>query len=88
MRGDELRNKVREGFLTKWDPIGIGGISEASDEYDGYIPKMCQLLEQGATRDEVFGFLWTLETESIGLSGNRQVTEDFADWLCQLVEMV
>lgn len=82
MSNTDLRSKIREAFLTKWDPIGIGKMPEASNEYDGYIPAMCQLLEGGATHDEVFEFLWTIETETIGLSGNRQATEEFADWLC------
>jgi len=78
---NSLYDQVRQAINRRWDPIGIASYSEEIDEYDGYIPALCRLLKEHAPRDQIFDYLWTVETESIGLSGNREATEDFADWL-------
>jgi hypothetical protein len=31
------RARVREVLMRDWDPIGVAGIAEAADEYDGYV---------------------------------------------------
>lgn len=73
--------QVREAINREWDPIGVSMYSEEVDEYDGYIPSLCRLLREKASRDQIFEYLWTIETESIGLSGNKEATEEFTDRL-------
>ena len=36
----KLFELVHEAVLLDWDPIGIAGIPEASNEYDAYIPEI------------------------------------------------
>jgi len=73
---------VRKAVNAEWDPIGVA--HHVDDEYDSYVPELCELLNRNASAEDVFSFLWTLETEHIGLCGNREATERFAHRLCEL----
>jgi hypothetical protein len=79
-----LHDVVREAVHTRWDPIGIGESAIEIGEYDSYVPALCNLLRNHASEAEVFKYLWTVETETLGLSGNREATERFAEWLRDL----
>jgi len=80
-----LHDIVRRAVHSDWDPIGVADLTDQMGEYDAYIPGLCELLCRHASEKEVFDYLWTVETESIGLQGNREATERFAAWLCNLV---
>lgn len=82
-----LYDRVREAVHRRWDPIGVAAYSEEMGEYDSYIPALCRLLENHASSEQIFKYLWTMETESIGLSGNRPSTEAFSIWLYNLAEL-
>jgi hypothetical protein len=79
-----LQEVVREAVHTKWDPIGIGESALELGEYDSYVPGLCNLLTSHSSETELFEYLWTVETEWIGLRGNRERTERFAKWLWEL----
>ena len=79
-----LHNKVREGVHQKWDPIGVVAYSDEMGEYDSYIPALCKLIEEGASQQQIMEYLWMVETVSIGLEGDREQTEKFANWLYEL----
>ncbi len=78
----ELYETVRRAVHSDWDPIGVSDLTDQMGEYDSYVPGLCDLLSKNASEKEVFDYLWTVETESIGLQGNREATERFASWLC------
>jgi hypothetical protein len=91
----ELRNRarifheaIRRALLQEWDPIGVGAIAEAQDEYDAYVPAIYKLLIARKPKHEIFDYLWWLETEHIGLTGDRQATEKFAERLMRIPEEV
>ena len=69
---------VRSSLIQDWDPIGVGAIKEAQDEYDSYAPKLAEMLLEGKSRQEIFDYLWWLENEHMGLTGDRSATERFA----------
>jgi hypothetical protein len=75
---------IRTILLTEWDPIGVSHVPEAHDEYDGYVGGVYKLLITHATRHELFDHLWQIETEHMGLSGNRQETDAIVDRLLKL----
>jgi hypothetical protein len=79
-----LHEQVRQAVHRHWDPIGVAAYSDDLGEYDGYIPALCALLEDNPTKARIFEYLWKVETESMGLVGDRQLTEEFADWLYSL----
>ena len=81
---NDLFETVRRAVHTNWDPIGVSDLTTEMGEYDSYVPGLCELLRKHASEKEMFEYLWTVETESIGLQGNRQATERFAKGLCGL----
>jgi hypothetical protein len=83
-RAQRLHRAIHQALIEEWDPIGVGSFPEAADEYDGYIPTIYKLLIRRASKQEIFDYLWWLETEHMGLSGDRQATEHFAARLLEL----
>jgi hypothetical protein len=75
---------IRRALIAEWDPIGVGDSPNSQDEYDAYVGPIYRLLIHRRPVHEIFDFLWELETEHIGLSGNRQATEAFAHRLMRL----
>jgi len=75
---------IRRALLTEWDPIGVAHSPEAQDEYDGYVSTVYKLLIRRAAVGEIFDYLWWVETEHMGLVGDRQATERFAGVLYDL----
>lgn len=75
---------IRRVLLKEWDPIGVSEIKEAQDEYDSYVGAIYNMLIMQKTKADIFDYLWWLETEHMGLTGNRQSTEHFAERLLKL----
>ncbi|OED50995.1 hypothetical protein ACH42_00330 [Endozoicomonas sp. (ex Bugula neritina AB1)] len=76
--------EIQTAINTLWDPIGVSSFSPETDEYSSYIPALYKLLSTGANQKQIFEYLWSIETGSMGLSGNREATEKFSLWLCEL----
>jgi hypothetical protein len=83
-----LQNRIREALLREWDPIGIQEYPGAQDEYDSYVPDVCRMLSSRATEEEILNYLWWLETQHMGLRGERERTEGFAKRLLQIRDEV
>ena len=64
----EKRNAIRQILMSEWDPTGVNDTPEAADEYDGYIRPLLDLLNAGASSDEVAEYLQTVEIERMGLT--------------------
>ena len=79
----ERKRMVRQA-LKEWDPIGVAHIPEADDEYDGYVPTLYNIVISKKGRDEIIDYLSWLETEQIGMPGDRDGIERFADRLLNL----
>jgi len=84
-RARVLHQAIKKVLLEEWDPIGVGDIPEAQDEYDSYVPEIYKMLVSGKPKYDIFEYLWWLETEHMGLTGDQQRTEIFAEQLCKLV---
>jgi hypothetical protein len=87
-QGMHPRATIRLALLQQWDPIGVADIPEAQDEYDAYVDEIHQLLLNGKTERELFDYLWSLETQHMGLSGDRATTEKFARWLAEFSQQM
>jgi hypothetical protein len=72
---------IRRILLHDWDPIGVTDTAEAQDEYDSYIGKIYGMLIRHEPRHKLVEHLWLIETEYMGLFGNRQRTEATVDRL-------
>ena len=62
---------IRRILLHDWDPIGVEGMPGGQDEYDSYIGKIYGMLIRYELRHKLAEHLWLIETERMGLFGNR-----------------
>jgi len=85
-KAKKLHKAIHNALIEEWDPIGVRNIPEAQDEYDLYIPTIYKLLISKKLKHELFEYLWWLETEHMGLIGDRQATEKFAEDLLKLYD--
>ncbi len=67
-----------------WDPIGVGGIIEARNEYDSYALPLLEMLERGAPDEEVADYLTSIEANRMGLKANTNKNADIAAMLREL----
>jgi hypothetical protein len=84
----QLRRDVRKVLLNEWDPIGVAMLGpSAEDEYDDYVPGVAALVARRAPQEIIFEYLWKIETENMGLPGNRRKTEFIAKPLVQMEKL-
>ena len=61
--------------MDEWDPIGVRGVPEAADEYDGYLPQLASRLRDGASADEIANYLTEVEEVRMGLGRSPRIRE-------------
>ena len=81
------QDEIKKILMKEWDPIGIANIPEAQDEYDAYIRQVYHLLIKKASWQQIFDYLWWVETDHMALLGDRQKTEYLARYLCDVFEV-
>ena len=82
-RTRRLRADLRQRLLDDWDPIGVSGVPEADDEYDGYLTPLMRLLHSGAREKEVRDYLvGVLDGMGLRPHGDREdrVARDLLTW--------
>ena len=77
----ELYKLIDEVTWTDWDPIGVNNIKEARDEYYSYLPTLLSIILKGANKETLAGYLYKIEMEHMGLSGNYETCLKVADKL-------
>lgn len=82
------QNSIRQILIKEWDPIGIESINEAQDEYDAYVGVLYKMIISRRSKSEIFDFLWSVETDHMGLVGNRAVTESVSERLIELADSI
>jgi hypothetical protein len=87
-RARRYHEAIKAILLNEWDPIGISDVPEAQDEYDSYVPGIHKMLISRSTEQEVFEYLWVIETQHMGLLGNRRNTEEISKKLLHLVDEI
>ena len=58
---------VRKLLMERWDPIGVGDMPDAADEYDSYVGTVGRMLREGATSEGLSAYLTRVRTEWMGL---------------------
>ena len=71
-------------LVWAWDPIGVRGIPEAVDEYDSYAPAVLQMLETGASDQQIADYLTSVVRDRMELRPNPKADEDIAAMLREL----
>ena len=83
-RAKHYQEAIRTILLKDWDPIGVADVPQAQDEYDSYIHEIHGMLIRHVSRVELIDHLWWIESEGMGLYGNRGRTEVVVDRLIAL----
>ncbi len=65
-----IQVKILKILLESWDPIGIHDVPEAQNEYNDYVFPIYELLISEKSEGELFNYLWEIETQQMGLTGN------------------
>jgi hypothetical protein len=76
---------IRRLLMEEWDPIGVNGVEEAVDEYDGYLGPIGERLRSGASVEEVASYLTHVREDrmDLGPTGRERDTATAAhlvDW--------
>jgi hypothetical protein len=71
----EDRARVREILFREWDPIGVSGILEASNEYDSYADAAYVMLMEGGSASTIASYLLKVATEHMGLADHGGLAE-------------
>lgn len=87
-RTQRYHTTIREILIREWDPIAIFDVPEAQDEYDSYIPHIYSQLIHHKSKQEIFNYLWEIETDHISLYGNRQRAERVVKLLMQIPDAI
>ena len=80
-KSEEQYMRLRKMALQEWDPIGVYGFKDSSnieDEYDAYLPKLFELITSNASENDIYDFLYYVETTCIGVRGHSEKTKKFA----------
>jgi hypothetical protein len=83
-RANRYHEAIKMALLKEWDPIGVSEFPEAQNEYESYVLDIYNLIITQRSKHDIFDYLWELETEHMGLRGDRQATEHFAERLLQI----
>jgi len=64
---------IEQVLFNDWDPIGINDDFATFDEYDSYAPEIASMwFNGGLTEDVIVEYLLKIETQYIGLSGDKE----------------
>jgi hypothetical protein len=84
----ELYRRVDEVLYYVWDPIGVASSPAARDEYQGYLPKVFTMLQEGMDALPIAACLDNVATDRMGLDANpehsRRVAELLLDWKTEI----
>jgi hypothetical protein len=80
----QLLRVIGEVLHYIWDPIGVSGVPQARDEYDGYVGPLFTLLCAGAEESEISTHLERIAGDRMGLPGHKEKSDEAAavltDW--------
>ncbi len=68
----EIHRQINVVLLHDWDPIGVAHMSNAQDEYSGYVRGVYDIAVQTRSAKAVAEYLVRMEREQMGLSGFRR----------------
>jgi len=74
-RARRYHHAIRKILLSDWDPIEVGDVAEAQDEYDSYIPGIYGRLIHRISEQELFDHLSKIQIQQMGLTGDRGKTQ-------------
>lgn len=79
-------NRIKQILLQDWNPIDVAEMPEAQDEYDAYVRGVYHRLLHRVSKQELFDYLWEIETKHMGLYRNRSHTNTVVEKLMAIRE--
>lgn len=79
-----IYQKVRHILLHEWDPIGVGDLAEAQDEYDSYVQPVCNLIKDKKEFIEIYEYLNWVVHDYMCLDDNDDINLIVAKKLAKL----
>lgn len=80
----ELYRRVDEVLYYVWDPIGVAHSPAARDEYQGYLPRVFAMLQEGADATSIAAYLNSIAAERMDLhqkdENSKLVAELLLEW--------
>ncbi|HEU0217901.1 MAG TPA: hypothetical protein VFQ90_14680 [Stellaceae bacterium] len=70
--------RVAKVLLTEWDPIGIKDVPSVRNEYNSYVAGIVNIILSNRSESELAEHLVELETNEMGLRGERDRAERVA----------
>lgn len=67
-----LEERVSRILWEEWDPIGVNQFEVGRDEYDCYVPGICELLRTGTDALKLATRLQQLATVSMGMDNSTE----------------
>jgi hypothetical protein len=64
----EVHRQIESVLLRDWDPIGVGEVPQAQDEYRDYVRGVYDVAVQTCSAEAVAKYLVNIERKTIGLS--------------------
>jgi hypothetical protein len=77
----EMCRRVDEILFYVWDPIGVSPEPCARAEYEGYVPKVLQLLEENDSPNLISEHLLAVMRVDMGLSPDKERCDKAAEML-------
>ncbi|WP_144138121.1 hypothetical protein [Paraburkholderia sp. BCC1884] len=77
----ELYRRIDEVLYYVWDPIGVATSPAARDEYQGYLPTVFTMLQEGMDASPIAAYLDDVVTDRMGLDANPEHSKRVAELL-------
>lgn len=79
----ELYRRVDEVLYYVWDPIGVAHSPAARDEYQGYVPRVFAMLQEGADATSIAAYLNSIAADRMDLHPKGENSKLVADLLLE-----
>ncbi len=83
-----LQRRVDEVLYYIWDPLGVSEEPIARSEYESYVPKILQLVEENETIQPVSDHLADIINSQMGLSAEKTHCDHVAETLLHHKEAI
>jgi hypothetical protein len=80
---NELSKRVDEVLFYVWDPIGVADQPYARGEYESYVPRVRQLVEENDEVRPISSYLASIVRDQMGLSPNKKRCDYAAELLLE-----
>jgi hypothetical protein len=80
----KLRERVGDILLAEWDPIGIRDVPNIKDEYNSYVSAIINMILSNQSEADLSEYLLKIETNEMGLKGEKLRAQRVAGTLREL----